>query len=112
VSYETKLTFARLLLVAFAISIYVLTIIYVGATAGEGYDALLRRVMINRGHLTEAEANSVLAMPREIQIDEEKHYILPGTFIHIHDDGQSGYTYKIPDTIWGEKVYPKEVKKK
>ena len=75
--------------------------------AGEGYDGLLRRAMY-RGHLTNAEADSALSMPRAIQIDEEKHWILPGTFINIHDDGQSGYKYRIPDTVWGEKVYPKE----
>lgn len=105
--YETKLTLCKIAFLAVLISAYVFTALSLRTNAGEGYDGLVRRAMY-RGHLTETEADSALAMPREVYIDEENHCIYPGTFIHIHDDGQSGYTFTITDTIWGVKVYPIE----
>lgn len=79
--------------------------------AGEGYENIIIRWM-KRGNMSNDEIKVMLSLPRDIEINEEMNAILPGAIFHISSDGRSGYTYRIPDTIWGKKVFPNEARGK
>lgn len=87
-----------------------LQIVQIAIADHGGYEGILKDNMIEAGML-ELEADEALSFPRKIEdvvtfdTKSGRYFVPDTTFAFIADDAMSGYTLKIEDTLWFNKLF-------
>ena len=79
-------------------------------SAGDGYENIVKDNMVQAG-MTKEQAERALSLPRTLEdviifdVKSSQYFAPPFTLVLIADDGMSGHTIEIKDTLWFRELF-------